>query len=182
MIVPDGLACCIIYNSFSNSCLQKSCPPRRTNSAPFTKGWQHTTQTKHCRWNTCDWTLITSARGSSRSPHREHFTPNFLQYKQGPVIWNKNIRLWKYIHRERIISQKGYGSVLLMTEISLCWCYHWSDLGVFSIVYVPEDLWEDLKQDSSVRFWKKGKIWQEMGKERLWEDRSNWRYFIHWLV
>jgi hypothetical protein len=71
---------------------------------------------------------------------------------------------------------------LLMTEISLCWCYHWSDLGVFSIVYVPEDLWEDLKQDSSVRFWKKGKIWQEMGKERLWEDRSNWRYFIHWLV
>lgn len=81
VVVPDGLACCIMYNSFSNSCLQKSCPPRSTNSAPFTKGWQHTTQTKHWRWNTCDCTRITSARGSNRSPHREHFTPNFLQYK-----------------------------------------------------------------------------------------------------
>lgn len=122
MMIPDGLACCIIYNSFSNSCLQKSCPPRRTNSAPFTKGWQHTTQTKHCRWNTCDWTLITSARGSSRSPHREHFTPNFLQYKQGPVIWNKNIRLWN----EFIMNISFHKRVM---EVS-CWWLKYHCVGV----------------------------------------------------
>jgi hypothetical protein len=29
---------------------------------------------------------------------------------------------------------------------------------------------------------KRGKIWQETEKERLWEDRRDWRFFIDYPV
>lgn len=79
------LACCMRYISFSKSCLQKSCPARRTNCSPFCKGWQQTTQTKHGRWKTCCWARITISWGRRRSPQREHLTPNILYQTNGKI-------------------------------------------------------------------------------------------------
>lgn len=44
------------------------------------------------------------------------------------------------------------------------------------------DPWDDPEQDGTPRHLKipkRGKNWQEIKKERLWEDLRQWRLFIH---
>lgn len=90
------LACCMRYISFSKSCLQKSCPARRTNCSPFCNGWQQTTHAKQGKWKTCCCARITISCGKSRSPHLEHFTPNILQKAKGKFTETCTRLKWKF--------------------------------------------------------------------------------------